>query len=63
MITPTTTPHSAGQAKRAGKAPNQSLNHLLNFSLPPRQSSYTQSIPRRARRTGTQHGIWNKERQ
>ncbi|OJT08966.1 hypothetical protein TRAPUB_100 [Trametes pubescens] len=62
MITPTTTPHSASQAKRAGKAPNQSLNHLLNFSLPPRQSSYNQSIPRRARRTGTQHGIWNKER-
>ncbi|KAI0375437.1 hypothetical protein BV20DRAFT_960589 [Pilatotrama ljubarskyi] len=65
MITPTTTaPHSAShnQGKRAGKSSSQSLNHLLNFSLPPRQSQYNQSIPRRARRTGNQHGIWNKER-
>ncbi|KAH9858236.1 hypothetical protein C2E23DRAFT_769865 [Lenzites betulinus] len=64
MITPTATPHStiANQAKRAGKAPGQSLNHLLNFSLPPRQSQYNHSIPRRARKTGNQHGIWNKER-
>ncbi|KAI0652306.1 hypothetical protein C8Q79DRAFT_1005515 [Trametes meyenii] len=63
MINPATTHHSANnQSKRAGKAPSQSLNHLLNFSLPPRQSQYNQSIPRRARRTGNQHGIWNKER-
>ncbi|KAI0639837.1 hypothetical protein C8Q77DRAFT_1152779 [Trametes polyzona] len=63
MITPTATAHAGNhQAKRAGKAPSQSLNHLLNFSLPPRQSQYNQSIPRRARKTGNQHGIWNKER-
>ncbi|KAI8981235.1 hypothetical protein BD414DRAFT_464281 [Trametes punicea] len=64
MITPTAAPHSASnnQSKRAGKAASQSLNHLLNFSLPPRQSHYNQSIPRRARRTGNQHGVWNKER-
>lgn len=43
-------------------AANQSLNHLLNFSLPPRQSHTVQSIPRRSRRTGTQQGVWNKER-
>ncbi|KZT30947.1 hypothetical protein NEOLEDRAFT_1126631 [Neolentinus lepideus HHB14362 ss-1] len=40
---------------------NQSLNHLLNFTLPPRQSQ-VQSLPRRSRRTGTQQGVWNKER-
>ncbi|OSD03542.1 hypothetical protein PYCCODRAFT_1434440 [Trametes coccinea BRFM310] len=64
MITPTATAPSTNnnQTKRAGKGSNQSLNHLLNFSLPPRQSQYNQSIPRRARRTGNQHGIWNKER-
>ncbi|KAJ2974670.1 hypothetical protein NUW54_g11857 [Trametes sanguinea] len=63
MITPTATAAStnSNQNKRAGKGSNQSLNHLLNFSLPPRQSQYNQSIPRRARRTGNQHGIWNKE--
>ncbi|KZV92931.1 hypothetical protein EXIGLDRAFT_646696 [Exidia glandulosa HHB12029] len=41
---------------------NQSLNHLLNFSLPPRQSHQTAPIPRRSRRVGTQQGIWNKEK-
>ena len=38
----------------------QSLNDMLNFSLPPRQT-HVQSIPRRSRRTGNQQGIWNKE--
>ncbi|KAI0660504.1 hypothetical protein C8Q70DRAFT_55595 [Cubamyces menziesii] len=64
MINPSAAPHPTAnnQSKRSGKAPSQSLNHLLNFSLPPRQSHYNQSIPRRTRRTGNQHGVWNKER-
>ncbi|PIL31543.1 hypothetical protein GSI_06245 [Ganoderma sinense ZZ0214-1] len=64
MLTPATTTHTAAtnQNKRFAKAPAQSLNHLLNFTLPPRQSHYNQSIPRRARKTGNQYGVWNKER-
>lgn len=53
---------AASTGKRAGKMTtnsNQSLNHLLNFSLPPRQ---VQALPRRSRKYGTQHGVWNKER-
>ncbi|TFK56790.1 hypothetical protein OE88DRAFT_1670263 [Heliocybe sulcata] len=58
-----TTPSSTARKRSSGSkmAANQSLNHLLNFSLPPRQSQ-VQSIPRRSRRTGTQQGVWNKER-
>ncbi|KAF8167481.1 hypothetical protein B0H34DRAFT_779216 [Crassisporium funariophilum] len=41
---------------------NQSLNHLLNFSLPPRQTRPLSSLPRRSRKTGTTQGVWNKER-
>ncbi|KAI9455916.1 hypothetical protein BJY52DRAFT_1278098 [Lactarius psammicola] len=49
--------------KRVTKsASSQSLNHLLNFSLPPRQSHQVQSLPRRSRRHGTTQGVWNKER-
>ncbi|KAI1793979.1 hypothetical protein LXA43DRAFT_185506 [Ganoderma leucocontextum] len=64
MLTPATTTHTTtpNQNKRSAKAPAQSLNHLLNFTLPPRQTHYNQSIPRRARRTGNQYGVWNKER-
>ena len=40
-------------------ASSQSLNHLLNFTLPPRQS-HSQSLPRRAKKS-TSHGVWNKE--
>ena len=48
--------------KRAPKmASGQSLNHLLNFSLPPRQSRSPLSLPRRSRRNGHQ-GVWNQER-
>ncbi|EJD35472.1 hypothetical protein AURDEDRAFT_117371 [Auricularia subglabra TFB-10046 SS5] len=47
-------------SKRKMVAGNQSLNHLLNFSLPPRQTHIPP--PRRSRRTGTQQGIWNKEK-
>ncbi|EJF67079.1 hypothetical protein DICSQDRAFT_142653 [Dichomitus squalens LYAD-421 SS1] len=64
MLTPATMTHSTApnQNKRSSKAPAQSLNHLLNFSLPPRQSHHNQSIPRRARKIGNQYGVWNKER-
>ncbi|KAJ7201336.1 hypothetical protein GGX14DRAFT_656345 [Mycena pura] len=49
--------------KRASKmASNQSLNHLLNFSLPPRQTQPLPSLPRRSRKTGAHQGVWNKER-
>ncbi|TRM66133.1 hypothetical protein BD626DRAFT_486821 [Schizophyllum amplum] len=41
-------------------APTNSINHLLNFSLPPRQSNPA-ALPRRSRKTA-QHGVWNKER-
>ncbi|KAK0246160.1 hypothetical protein EDD85DRAFT_931709 [Armillaria nabsnona] len=50
--------------KRASKMASQvNLNHLLNFTLPPRESQTPSSAPRRSRRTGgTRHGVWNKER-
>ncbi|KZT08523.1 uncharacterized protein LAESUDRAFT_648547 [Laetiporus sulphureus 93-53] len=48
-------------AKRSSKmASAQSLNHLLNFTLPPRQSH--QSLPRRGRRSSVHPAVWNKER-
>ncbi|KAI0066512.1 hypothetical protein BV25DRAFT_1878482 [Artomyces pyxidatus] len=47
-------------SKRAPKVEN--LNHLLNFTLPPRQTHQLPSLPRRSRRNGTQQGVWNKER-
>ncbi|EAU92302.1 alkylbase DNA N-glycosylase [Coprinopsis cinerea okayama7 len=53
------------QPKRMNKmASNQTinLNHLLNFTLPPRQTRPLNSIPRRSRKTGNVHGVWNKER-
>ncbi|KAH9964134.1 hypothetical protein BC827DRAFT_1189134 [Russula dissimulans] len=59
----TTRPSNPSTPKRAPKSPSaQSLNHLLNFSLPPRQTQQAQSLPRRSRRHGTSHGVWNKER-
>lgn len=65
MITPTNTTHTAAanQTKRSSKPSAQSLNHLLNFTLPPRQTHYNQGIPRRARKTGGHHNVWNKERE
>ncbi|EKM61388.1 uncharacterized protein PHACADRAFT_247951 [Phanerochaete carnosa HHB-10118-sp] len=48
--------------KRNSKmASGQSLNHLLNFSLPPRQSQQYQNLPRR-RKPGTHTAVWNRER-
>ncbi|KAG6873830.1 hypothetical protein C0995_010442 [Termitomyces sp. Mi166 len=43
-------------------ASSQNLNHLLNFTLPPRQARPPVNLPRRSRKTGTQQGVWNKER-
>ncbi|KAF9270741.1 hypothetical protein L218DRAFT_54268 [Marasmius fiardii PR-910] len=58
-----TTPSHGTSPKRPTKmASTQSLNHLLNFTLPPRQSQPPPSIPRRGRRTNNQYGVWNKER-
>ncbi|KAJ7455923.1 hypothetical protein B0H11DRAFT_2066296 [Mycena galericulata] len=57
------TPSAPLTPRRASKmASNQSLNHLLNFTLPPRQTQPPPSLPRRSRKTGTQQGVWNKER-
>lgn len=55
-------PEPSGQntPKRTSKmASSQSLNHLLNFTLPPRQT-HSQSLPRRGKKS-TAHGVWNKE--
>ena len=52
-------------SKRLSKMPaNQAvnLNHLLNFTLPPRQPRPLSSLPRRSRKSGTAQGGWNKER-
>ncbi|KAF9074964.1 hypothetical protein BDP27DRAFT_1381018 [Rhodocollybia butyracea] len=58
---PATTPTTPKRApKMTGN--QQNLNHLLNFSLPPRQRQPPVTIPRRSRRTGNSHGVWNKER-
>jgi hypothetical protein len=60
----TNRPSNPSTPKRVAKsASSQSLNHLLNFSLPPRQTHQAQSLPRRSRRHGTTQGVWNKERE
>ena len=60
----TNRPSNPPTPKRVAKsASSQSLNHLLNFSLPPRQTQQVQSLPRRSRRHGTTQGVWNKERE
>ena len=59
----TTRPSNPPTPKRVAKSASQSLNHLLNFSLPPRQTQQVQSLPRRSRRHGTTQGVWNKERE
>ncbi|KAF7302950.1 RING finger domain protein [Mycena kentingensis (nom. inval.)] len=63
MSTPRAPAAAPTSPRRAAKmASNQNLNHLLSFTLPPRQTQPPPSIPRRSRKTGSQHGIWNKER-
>jgi hypothetical protein len=51
--------HNTSSTRPAKMASNQSLNHLLNFSLPPRQPN---PLPRRSRKT-TGAAVWNKERE
>ncbi|KAJ7597307.1 hypothetical protein C8J56DRAFT_919720 [Mycena floridula] len=53
--------HSPATPKRVAKMNSQTvnMNHLLNFSLPPREVRLPP--PRRSRRAGAQT-IWNKER-
>lgn len=64
MLNPNHQPNTTSAAGKRPAAPKmqstQSMNELLNFSLPPRQQ---QPIPRRSRKYGAQHGIWNKERE
>ncbi|KAF9446115.1 hypothetical protein P691DRAFT_777087, partial [Macrolepiota fuliginosa MF-IS2] len=64
MSGPPTVDQPLTHKRMAKMASNQSanLNHLLNFTLPPRQTRSLQSIPRRSRQTGTIQGVWNKER-
>jgi hypothetical protein len=40
---------------------NQSLNHLLNFTLAPRQSQPAQALPRRSRKPASHQAVWHKE--
>jgi hypothetical protein len=51
---------TATTPKRASKMSNLNMNHLLNFTLPPRQ---IQPLPRRSRKAGTHQVAWNKERE
>ncbi|KAF7793449.1 hypothetical protein EIP86_004561 [Pleurotus ostreatoroseus] len=61
---PTDDTHSGTNNKRSSKkmANAQSLNHLLNFSLPPRQNHQYQSLPRR-RKPGVHQPVLSKERE
>lgn len=64
-MTSTPSVQDTSTPRRGNKmASNQStnLNHLLNFSLPPRESRPASSIPRRSRKTANTQGVWNKER-
>ncbi|KAF5385299.1 hypothetical protein D9615_001179 [Tricholomella constricta] len=54
--------HPATPRRVQKMASSQNMNHLLNFTLPPRQARPPVSLPRRSRKTGTQQGVWNKER-
>ncbi|KAI0937184.1 hypothetical protein AcV5_005143 [Taiwanofungus camphoratus] len=57
-----TTPQPAKPKRPSKMASSQSLNHLLNFTLPPRQSHQHQNLPRRTRKSGAHPAVWNKER-
>ncbi|KIY73509.1 hypothetical protein CYLTODRAFT_416882 [Cylindrobasidium torrendii FP15055 ss-10] len=53
----------SGNLVPSKKGKGQDVNHLLNFTLPPRQQPQLSHLPRRSnRRAGNHHGIWNKER-
>ncbi|CCL98094.1 uncharacterized protein FIBRA_00088 [Fibroporia radiculosa] len=61
MSTQSFTGSQGAKSNRPAKmASSQSLNHLLNFTLPPRQSHQHQSFPRRNRKS-THPAVWNKE--
>jgi hypothetical protein len=48
--------------KRVAKmASTQSLNHLLNFTLPPRQTHFAQNFPRRGKKPSSYQPTWNQE--
>ncbi|KAF5392528.1 hypothetical protein D9757_002315 [Collybiopsis confluens] len=59
---PASFPATPKRAAKMAANHSQSLNHLLNFTLPPRQQQPPTHLPRRSRRTGSSHGVWNKER-
>ncbi|KAJ3890417.1 hypothetical protein GG344DRAFT_77862 [Lentinula edodes] len=59
---PSLTQTTPKRTAKMASASAQNFNHLLNFSLPPRQRQPLSNLPRRSRRTGASHGIWNKER-
>ncbi|KAJ6541810.1 hypothetical protein B0H19DRAFT_1174747 [Mycena capillaripes] len=60
--TPAAAPITPRRASKMASNQSLNLNHLLNFTLPPRQTQPPPSLPRRSRKTGTHQGVWNKER-
>ncbi|KAF8323777.1 hypothetical protein DL93DRAFT_2123539 [Clavulina sp. PMI_390] len=54
-----TQPKPKNQKRSSSVSQQQSLNHLLNFSLPPRVQ-HVQATPRRSKKS--QHVVWNPER-
>ncbi|KAF8640424.1 hypothetical protein AX17_000090 [Amanita inopinata Kibby_2008] len=59
---PTSAAATPNRASKMASPQTTNLNHLLNFTLPPRQSRPPTSLPRRNRKTGDFRGVWNKER-
>lgn len=59
----TTCPMSLLPGPKMAASQPTNLNHLLNFSLPPRQPHPPSTTCRRSRKTVTAHGVWNKERE
>ena len=55
-------PNTPSRASKMAANQFVNLNHLLNFTLPPRQTRPLNNIPRRSRKSGTSQGVWNKER-
>ncbi|KAF9469675.1 hypothetical protein BDZ94DRAFT_1180997 [Collybia nuda] len=60
--TPATQTITSKRASKMTTSQSVNVNHLLNFTLPPRQVRAPANIPRRSRKTDTHHGVWNKER-
>jgi len=55
-------PNTPSRVSKMATNHSVNLNHLLNFTLPPRQTRPLTNIPRRSRKSGTSQGVWNKER-